>query len=163
MDRVLEIINSPYSNIFTGLLAILTLSRLIKNAFINVKKAKACRYWPTTDGIILSSRVTSYKDKENTKMYQLDFKYTYQVNGIIYTSNSRYLDEENSQSWIGKLQDFVDNNKPQQQIPVYFDPENPSTSVVLNKTKFRYHLILIAYALFALFSLAILINGVIRL
>ena len=129
-----------------------------RKALINYKKAKESKYWTMTQGLIIRSTITSYKDN-GTKMYKLDFEYSYQVNDKQYFSSGRFLDEEYGQSWIGKLQEFVDNNQTNENIQVYYDPSQPENSVVITGPKPRYYLMILIYLIFIILGFILISVG----
>ncbi len=145
MEKFIEILDSPISLIIGGITMIFGIIFPFRIALINYKKAKESKCWSMTSGLITKSNINCYKDNEGTKMYKLDFEYSYQINNKQYFSKGRFLDEEYGQSWIGKLQYFVDNNQINQNIKVYYDPRKPEKSVVIKGLKPRYYLMISVY------------------
>ena len=163
MEKILEILNSPISHIIIGFSVIISLIIPVKNAWISLRRAKQSKFWKTTNGRILESNIHSYKNDEGQKMFELNFKYNYSINDITYLSKGRYLDDEISQSWIGKLQGFVDSNRPNEEITVFYDPNNPKISVIKNDIRPRYYLIPAMYLLFVVIGFTFVIIGMYNL
>lgn len=149
---------SPIQLILSGLM-MLVLIFPFRIALIKYKKAKESKYWSIATGLITKSEIKSYRDDEGEKMYILDFEYSYLVNNKQYFSKGRFLDEEYGRSWIGKLQNFVDNNKANQNIKVYYDPYNPENSVVIYGLKPRHYLEVLVYLIFIISGVILISVG----
>ncbi len=84
--------------------------------------------WEPVDGVIKSSGVSSSTDGEGGTTYCLHVSYQYTVDGNAYNGDRVSYSTENScNSWSKNADDDYPEGK---EITVYYDPDNPSESVL---------------------------------
>lgn len=84
--------------------------------------------WEPVDGVIKSSGVSSSTDGEGGTTYCLHVSYQYTVDGKTYDGDRVSYSTENScNSWSENADDDYPEGK---EITVYYDPNNPSESVL---------------------------------
>ena len=84
--------------------------------------------WEAADGVIKSSGVSSSTDGEGGTTYCLYVSYEYTVNGKTYDGDRVSYSTDNScNSWSKDADDDYPEGKG---ITVYYDPDNPSESVL---------------------------------
>ena len=84
--------------------------------------------WEPVDGVVKSSGVSSSTDGEGGTTYCLYVSYQYTVNGKTYDGDRVSYSTENScNSWSKNADDDYPEGK---EITVYYDPGNPSESVL---------------------------------
>lgn len=97
-----------------------------------MRSAKITQTWPTTNGQIMFStvqaRTTSSSEGTSTSHYPV-VTYQYQVGGQMYQSNSLYAGSEVGY-WRGKAERKAAQYPQGAMVPVYFNPMNPSQSVL---------------------------------
>ena len=84
--------------------------------------------WPETEGVVISSEVYTSESSEGGSSFCLDISYEYTVDNVKYTGyRVSYSSEDSCDSWS---QD-ADKDYPEgKTIPVYYDPSDPSESVL---------------------------------
>jgi len=96
-------------------------------------KARRSLSWPSTEGaishsaVLLSTQQTS--NSTNAAMYKADLAYRYKVKGRDYSS-SRITLMDYSSSAAGRAQDIVARYPDGAAVTVYYDPADPSDSVL---------------------------------
>ncbi len=84
--------------------------------------------WPETEGIITSSEVYTSESSEGGTNYCLDISYKYTVDNVNYTGyRVSYSSEDSCDSWSQNADDDYPEGKT---ISVYYDPSDPSESVL---------------------------------
>ena len=84
--------------------------------------------WEPVDGIVTNSYVSSSSDSEGGTTYCLHVSYEYVVDGISYDGDRvSYSSEHSCNSWS---QNADDDYPEGEEITVYYDPSNPSESVL---------------------------------
>jgi hypothetical protein len=84
--------------------------------------------WPETEGVITSSEVYSSQDSEGGTTYCLDISYEYTVDNVKYKGyRVSYSSEDSCDSWSQNADEEYPEGKT---IPVYYDPSDPSESVL---------------------------------
>ena len=84
--------------------------------------------WPTTEGKMIESRIKTRR-KKGKKKRLLVIKYAYQVNGSRHINNkAQYLD--NVFYSTTRKKEIVSQFPAGKIIPVYYNPDNPSQSVL---------------------------------
>lgn len=91
-------------------------------------KAKASKNWPTASGVVQESRVETHRGDDSTT-YSPHVIYTYAVDGLEYKSDTIYFGKYSSNS-ISTHQEVVKRYPEKKKVDVYYDPENPVTSVL---------------------------------
>ena len=88
------------------------------------------RNWEPADGIVENSYVSTSTDGEGGTTYCLHVDYQYTVDGRVYDGNRISYSADNScNSWSANSDDDYPEGK---KITVYYDPSNPSESVLLS-------------------------------
>ncbi|MAR94175.1 MAG: hypothetical protein CMA45_03765 [Euryarchaeota archaeon] len=88
------------------------------------------RNWESADGIVENSYVSTSTDGEGGTTYCLHVDYQYTVDGRVYDGNRISYSADNScNSWSANSDDDYPEGK---KITVYYDPSNPSESVLLS-------------------------------
>ena len=84
--------------------------------------------WPETEGVITSSEVYTSESSEGGSSFCLDISYEYTVDNVNYTGyRVSYSSEDSCDSWSQNADDDYPEGKI---IPVYYDPSDPSESVL---------------------------------
>jgi hypothetical protein len=94
------------------------------------------REWPTTEGVITTSRIASSHQtstekgwRENRYEYEVQVQYSYNVDGVSYSSNrlrirpSKYSSESTARR---ELKEYP----PGQRVRVYYNPQEPERSLL---------------------------------
>ena len=94
------------------------------------------REWPTTEGVITESRITSsYKtstekgSRGNHYEYEVDVQYAYEVDGLSYSGN-RLRIRPNKYSSEGNAQRELAEYPVGQRVRVYYNPKEPERSLL---------------------------------
>ena len=101
-----------------------------------LSNAKASTAWPTVQGTVTSSEVnresktrrTNGRSRRSTT-YSAEVSYTYQVEGAEYSAN-RVSFGEYSSSNASHAQSIVSRFPAGKEVPVHYNPEDPSTAVL---------------------------------
>ena len=95
-----------------------------------LEEAQASADWPTTEGVILSSRVVrSYKGGEWA--YAPEVRYAYEVEGHRYEGRAVRLGLEGMRFGTrGLAARVVNRYRPGERVTVYYDPQDPATAVL---------------------------------
>ena len=84
--------------------------------------------WPETEGVVTSSEVYTSESSEGGTNYCLDISYEYTVDNVNYTGyRVSYSSEDSCDSWSQNADEDYPEGKT---IPVYYDPSDPSESVL---------------------------------
>ena len=84
--------------------------------------------WPETEGVITSSEVYTSESSEGGTNYCLDISYEYTVDNVNYTGyRVSFSSEDSCDSWSQNADDDYPEGKT---ISVYYDPSDPSESVL---------------------------------
>jgi uncharacterized protein DUF3592 len=114
----------PRLSLLLGLLIL-----IVGSVLIRVPQSIASIYWPTTEGIIISSHVTEECCNSYTEGWYPQISYRYSVNQQEYTSNRIELVYVAIQ-WGGSIQSIVEKYPVGQKVSVYFNPNNPAEAVL---------------------------------
>jgi hypothetical protein len=97
--------------------------------------------------------------KEKTKMYQLQLKYIYSVDGQSYQGNGRTFNLlESKQSQKSDLEEFIANHPVNSSIEVYYDPNNPKEGTLMKGLLFGHWIAFIANIFFGYVFLSLIIS-----
>lgn len=103
---------------------------------LSVFKAWSVKNWRETKGKISKSKVDSYisntSDMEGTTMYVATIEYDYEVNGTQYEGNRVRMGMGASSSKKGAAK-MVEKFYRSRVVPVYYNPVDPSKSVLERK------------------------------
>jgi len=98
-------------------------------------RAEAARSWPTTEGVIVRSEVTEHeyrdpKDGETRSRLDIDFAYTYEVDGRRHEGH----DYDVTGGWDGSdLRRIAAAHPPGAHVRVYYDPSAPARAGLSNE------------------------------
>ena len=116
-----------------------------------VRKSTSAVKWPTVEGIVLSAKVRRLPkaDGRSRGNYRPDIEYQYCFNGKTFKNDKIYFFEAGLSKTAS--QSFVCKYAPGNYIKVFYNPNNPSESVLEPKLSWRgYALVFIGVAMFAL-------------
>lgn len=117
-----------------------------------VFQARESGSWPSVQGIILSSKVTSQSDSDGTT-YKPEVTYSYTVDGAKFTGNLIAYGLKGSSSSRGFAQ-YYDSKYPEgSAVPVAYDPASPQTSVLEPGVSKRAFILVAFGAIFAINAL----------
>ncbi len=85
--------------------------------------------WPTVEGKIVSSTITSVKHPGETPTYYPDIRYAYRVEGKEYTGDRIFFGEYGTGS-SSSAQAVIDKYKVGTSVTVYYDPRNPANAIL---------------------------------
>jgi hypothetical protein len=108
-----------------GLLQLLIFALLV---YLSLKT----RQWSETTGKILSSELSDFnwETDDTGKTYKASIKYQYQVGGKEYTSKRAYYGDWIAISFSSYMRTLVAQYKAGEECKVYYNPQNPQTSVL---------------------------------
>lgn len=99
---------------------------------MRLKTAQAHK-WPTVTGTIVSSELESETDRHDGKpmtMYGAAIRYSYQVGGKSYESDSIQLGGTSETSRPGEFERMVARYPKGKSVKVYYDPDDPATATL---------------------------------
>lgn len=91
-------------------------------------KAKDSENWPSVTGVVLKSKVSVDSSGDGTT-YGADVTYRYKVKGKRYQGDKVTVSEVSTSS-RGRAQKIVKRYPKKKKVAVYYDPEEPETSVL---------------------------------
>lgn len=91
-------------------------------------KAIQTKSWPTTDGTVISSSVKRGSSSKGSSKYLPDITYAYVCNGEEYSSNKYSSTAARGSSFWAK--DVTSKYPPNASVKVYYNPNNPKSSVL---------------------------------
>lgn len=114
-------------------------SYLIWRGLYFIRLGRESAYWPTTQGKVSRSYLHSHthttQNQDGTSSsstsYSPHLRYTYEVNGVWYRSNTIVLGyEELSMSRL-EAEAYLDNYPTGAELTVFYNPQEPSMSVLI--------------------------------
>jgi hypothetical protein len=122
-------------------------------------KAQQSRLWPSTEGEI-SHAATLYETSRSpsgglSATYKADIAYRYQVNGKDYSSSTISLLDVSSTA--GQAQSIVDRYPDKSKVQVFYNPDDPSDSVLEPGTSTGLVLLYVVSAMFSVAGLFFLV------
>lgn len=108
----------------TIVLAVLVVLVLVALFWLNMKKRKASRLWPSTTGTIINSDIHLSRDSDGSTQEDARIVYSYNVGGKAFNSSRIGF------ITVGTASQLVRRYPVGQQVEVYYDPANPSSSVL---------------------------------
>jgi uncharacterized protein DUF3592 len=106
---------------------VLVFSGLVGYATANQLRAE---FFSTTTGVITHSELTYHSASHGSPTTGVDIRYTYQVGGATHEA-TRYRYDEGSSSDSEWARQAVDRYSVGSEVPVFYDPKNPSESVLV--------------------------------
>ena len=106
--------------------------------FRNKGKAKASEAWPATKGKITFTevRVDEYDDEDSFKVrYVPVVRYEYQVGGELYEGKRISFGSEPTFVTRQKAQQFLEGFQIEQEIDVFYNPDKPKETVLVQKMR----------------------------
>jgi len=91
--------------------------------------AKTSTQWPSVEGVIESSQIKRSK-KDNKTMYSAEVIYRYNVDGAELKNETVSFGGDFSSSSKSMVADVIDKYAVASTVPVFYEPENPSNSVL---------------------------------
>lgn len=117
-------------------------------------KLQQSKHWISTSGKITSSdldaQVTTEDDGYQTTTYLAKVNFTYEANGNTYESDRVNIDYGMRTSNIRKQQSVVEQYPVGSNVTVYYDPEDPSQSVLEKKVNGAFTTILVSAVFIAI-------------
>jgi hypothetical protein len=129
---MIKINQGKFSKGFFIAILIISGAIILPSVFLIVKESVESKSWLSAKGKIVQADLHSSFHSRGGWCYKPKISYTYEVNGISYTSNDIYvgpkfclsLEVANSilaQHWVGK------------DVVVFYDPKNPARAVLERK------------------------------
>ena len=87
--------------------------------------------WPSTNGVITQSRVNVFGTSDG-KEYKADIEYRFKVGEQTHTSDRVNLGYKTSTKLNGIAHTLVDNYYTRRKVQVFYDPNDPSSSLLEN-------------------------------
>jgi len=115
--------------LFGALLMLLFGIALTAFGVISIQKALASKSWPTTEGKVTSSDVSSERDSDGKTMYKAEVRYAYTVNGSSYESDKIAMFSSSSSS-SGMEQRKAGKYPVGATVQVRYNPSSPGTAVL---------------------------------
>ncbi len=119
-----------------------------------VFSGSVAKRWPVVAGVVTSSTIQQTPSRLGS-YYKPRVKYTYAVAGVTYTGNRRRFDDDDyafKASATSRLAKYV----PGAQIPVHYDPGDPSCSVLQPGTEWRTYSYIVFFGALLLVGLGLL-------
>jgi len=126
------------------------------------KKAKASETWPTVDGVVFSSEVSSYKDSKKNTRYSANVNYSYMIENKEYTSNDISMSEVTSSN-VSSAEKICKQYPEGTKVKVFYNPENPDESLLIPGTSFVVYLPMIAGAIFLLIGIVLVGKPIVKI
>lgn len=120
---------SKLKTLFGALLMLLLGIALTAFGVISIQKALASKSWPTTEGKVTASDVSSERDSDGKTMYKAEVRYAYTVNGKSYESDKIKMISSSSSS-SGMEQKTAGKYPVGATVKVRYNPSNPGTAVL---------------------------------
>lgn len=92
-------------------------------------RAKTSTSWPSTEGHIQNSGVSSRRNNEGTRTYSADITYAFSVNGTTHTGTTVAFGDFSSSNPL-YVQDIVNRYPRNKPVPVYYLATNPDICVL---------------------------------
>ena len=106
------------------------------------KRAAASLAWPEAQGTVVSSRVAvgesafnSDEEGGSQPMYSAEVSYTYQVDGVLYTSDRIAFAGKSSYSKPKKAEEEIARYPEGMRLPVFYNPGKAEESVLVRSAK----------------------------
>ena len=131
LDRSESRKNSPFGLLLAAILCGLIGGVLVFGIAYPIfnSDAKGSEGWPTVDGVVTQSEVTSSRDSANDTLYGHDLSYSYSVDGRDYEGDVRYFGQLGGASNIRDLSDSLVKKYPVgKAVQVSYKPEDPSVA-----------------------------------
>lgn len=107
---------------------------------VTLLDAHRARSWQATTARVVSSTVKSHSSSKGGTTYSPKVCYTYSIDGVSYTSD-RYSTFGISTSDYAAQKEKARQYRPGQEITIYYDPSNPSESVIERVTSVPFFLV----------------------
>lgn len=131
---------------------------LIKVGLVEIKAARSTKKWPTVYGILkeltISGGLPDEARNEANKgytIYKPRITYTYQVGANNYISH-RLTYSEIATSNIKSIKKLMARLKIGEQVKVYYNPNDPTVSVVIPGTVMATYILIFSGIVFAVFA-----------
>ena len=129
-----------------------------------LQNAKESTKWPTTDGRILSSRVTESRSTTGTRRnrrpkytYGAEVRYEYTVKERKHTSNKVSFGQYSSSN-PGHAESIVRRYPQGKAVKVFYNPDNPSTATLEAGASWSSYAILIGGVVFCFAGLLLIVS-----
>jgi Protein of unknown function (DUF3592) len=105
----------------------------------DIQKAQATHSWSKTTGTITYSKVSDAGidpspgkiDKSSiARIHRPVIKYNYHVNNLQYQGNTIYFGDDNARNVVSYADEVVAKYRPRKQAVVYYNPRQPTLSVL---------------------------------
>ena len=105
----------------------------------DIQKAQDTHNWSKTTGTITYSKVSDagtdpspgkINKSSIARIHRPVIKYNYRVNNLQYESNTIYFGDDNARNVVSYADEVVAKYRPRQQAVVYYNPRQPTLSVL---------------------------------
>ncbi|MFH1299426.1 MAG: DUF3592 domain-containing protein [Planctomycetota bacterium] len=108
-----------------------------------IEQAKASKNWPTTEGVVLNSKVVTHRSSNSSSStYSAKVIYRYQVEGQNHEGKTVWFGSDLSTSNRSLAEETVGKYPNDKKVTVYYDPQDPAAAVlepgVFKSTYFYY-------------------------
>jgi len=99
---------------------------------VNVSRQKQTSDWPSVEGKVLDSTYKKYSSRKGEGVGELTASYEYIVADQIFKSDQLFFGKKKLKREISVSSKWAELVSPGRMVKVYYDPENPSRSVIFN-------------------------------
>jgi hypothetical protein len=99
-----------------------------------LRKAGACRHWPSVRGVILRSELTEAASSDEGTLYHAEISYGYEVYGRHYEGTQIILGDYTTGDRI-RAERRVARYPKGAVVPVYHDPDNAAESILMQGSR----------------------------
>jgi hypothetical protein len=117
-----------------------------------LKNAYQSKWWPTVEGIVISSEVGHHHD-HNSSTYKAQVLYDYKIEGSVFSSNTVSFGQYSSGN-PRQARRIVNRYPKEKLVKVYYNPNNPEVSCLEPGASWSSYILLLFGALFASIGLA---------
>jgi len=123
----------------------------------NLIQAGASRNWPSVQGTVVRSSVTSTSSRTSSSEYTPKVEYNYEVDGKEYRNN-RISFAPKSTSSRSEAESIAGKYAPGKTLPVYYAPGDPKRSVLEREVSLRTYVVPAAGLVILLFGVAVYVR-----
>lgn len=151
----------PIGKFFIGLLFLVVGGALTYfKTWPDFKTAKESLHWPKTIATIDRAKVISSKDSKNRKMYSVDIKYSYQIQGRKFESSQIYKGSEGvSSNSYSDANYYILKYPIGQQVEVSYSPNQLEEAVLEPGLNQHHYISLVMSGLFGIIGFGLLLSS----
>jgi len=127
-EQIIDAMGMPFALIYLAMLL-----GTMYFAFVSIPKTLKTKFWPTTTGKVISSKLNEKKkltkNAATITVYSANIEYAYHVDGKEYSSKKIKWVDHNSNN-AGYHQKIVAMYAKDREIPVFYNPKKPSVALL---------------------------------